>query len=79
MTDQLREAIAQLEHLPEPAQNEAAARIREMTAELADRRWDELLADPRSEAFFDQMAEQYEVAKREGGFGSPPNGPEAEA
>ncbi len=68
MTDQLREAMEQLEKLTEAAQNAAAERIQAMIEELADQRWDELLADPRSERFFDQMAERYEQTKREDAF-----------
>ena len=44
-----------------------------MAAELADRRWDELFADLRSERFFDQMAEQYQRAKRDNSFRPLPN------
>lgn len=68
MTDLLRHVLEQLENLPEAAQNEAAQRIQAMAAELADRRWDELFADSRSEQFFASMAEQYEQAKRDGSF-----------
>ena len=60
MADLLRQALEQLKKLPEAAQNEAAQRIQAMAAELADRRWDALFTDRRSEQFFDQMAEQYE-------------------
>lgn len=68
MTEQLRQALEQLEKLPEAAQNEAAERILAIAAEMAERRWDELIADPRSELFFDHVAEQYERAKQSGAF-----------
>lgn len=68
MTDELKRAVAALENLPEAAQNEAAARIQQIAAELAERRWDELFADPRSAQFFDEIEALYEQAKRENGF-----------
>jgi glucose-6-phosphate-specific signal transduction histidine kinase len=68
MTEQLRQTLERLEKLPEVAQNAAAVRIQAIVDELAEQRWDELLADPRSAVFFDQMAERYEQAKREGAF-----------
>jgi DnaJ-domain-containing protein 1 len=68
MTGRLRLALAELEKLPESAQDEAAARIEAMASELAERRWDEVLVAPRSERFFDQMAAQFEQAKREDAF-----------
>lgn len=68
MTDELQRAVAELEKLPPSAQNEAAARIQQIAAELAERRWQELLADPRSERFFDEMEALYEQAKRDDGF-----------
>jgi hypothetical protein len=77
MTERLQQALAELEKLPESAQDEAAARIEAIASELADRRWDELLADPHSELFFEQMAEQYEQAKRANDFRPTPHAGEA--
>ena len=68
MTERLRHALESIEQLPEAAQDEAAERIEAIAEELAERRWDELFADPRSELFFDQMAEQYEGAKQNNDF-----------
>ena len=75
MTEKLRQALAELERLPDAAQNEAAARIQAIATELADRRWNELLSDPRSERFFDEMANRYERAKRENAFSPLPTFP----
>ena len=68
MTDELQRAVAELEKLPASAQNEAAARIQQIAAELAERRWEALLADPRSDQFFDEMEALYEQAKRDNAF-----------
>lgn len=66
MTEALRRAIALVEQLPEAAQDKAAEKIQNIVAELADHRWDELLADPRSEVFFDQMIAEVEEERRQG-------------
>jgi hypothetical protein len=40
--------------------------VRSVRSELFDRRWEELLADPASEAFFDRLEAEAEQAEREG-------------
>jgi hypothetical protein len=66
MTDQLRKALAQIEQLPEAAQNIAAEKLQTLAAELADQRWDELLTDPLSEHFFDEMEAEVQAAEAAG-------------
>ena len=55
MTRLLEEAFKEASQLPQDRQDELAQRILEG---LADRRWDELFADPRSEALLDQLADE---------------------
>jgi TPP-dependent pyruvate/acetoin dehydrogenase alpha subunit len=65
LIERLRDLLAQMERLPEAAQNEVADRLRELVEELQEREWDESLADPRSDAFFDEMYEEYQKAKQQ--------------
>ena len=68
MTERLRQALERIKQLPDADQDEAAARIQAIAEEMAERRWDALFADPRSERFFDQIAEQYKQAKQNDAF-----------
>ncbi len=40
--------------------------IQELVAQLAEQRWEELLADPHSEAFFDEMIAEVAEARSKG-------------
>ncbi len=62
LTEPVLELIEMLKALPEDLQREAAERIRPIVEEFDERYWDRQFADPRSEAFFAQMAEECERA-----------------
>lgn len=66
MTEALRQAIAQIEQLPEIDQDTIAQQIHALVTQIADQRWEELLADPRSEAFFDEMIGEVAEARNNG-------------
>jgi hypothetical protein len=66
MTEQLRKALEYIEQLSDAAQNVVAEKLQSLAEELAEQRWDELFADPRSERFFDEMQAEVERAKQEG-------------
>ena len=79
MTEALRRAIAQIEHLPEAAQDEAAAKIQTIAAELANQSWDELLQDSRSDTFFDHMLTEIEAERNKGTLRPWPSPKDAQA
>ncbi len=66
MIDALRNLMETLAHLPEPYQQEAVQRIQPIVDELDDRAWDEAFADPRSEAFLQELAEEAERGRAAG-------------
>lgn len=53
MVEELRQAIEQVERLPEDAQRRIAALIQE---ELEEREWDRLVRTPESQRFLAQLA-----------------------
>lgn len=66
LSEPLLELIEMLKALPQDLQREAAERLRPIVEELDERYWDRQFADPRSEAFFAQMAAECERAERDG-------------
>ncbi len=55
MTNLLKKAIKEVESLPDDEQDAIAASILEEVA--SERTWDELLGDPRSDTFLEQLGE----------------------
>ena len=55
MTQKLQNLVMQIERLPAEEQDAFADAI---AVELADRKWDELLARPESQRFLDKLAAQ---------------------
>ncbi len=66
MTEALRRAIELIEQLPASSQDAVAEKLQTIAAELADQRWDELFADPRSDLFFEQMIAEIEDDRHAG-------------
>lgn len=59
MIDALRQVIAQAEHLDPTEQDELAQKIARWLEEIeAEKRWEELLNDPRSEALLDRLGQE---------------------
>ncbi len=58
MIDTLRRLIERLEQLPEDEQAEIARRIEPIIEDADERKWDELLATPESDAFIAQLIAQ---------------------
>ena len=54
MTTVLEQALAELKTMPADAQEAIAHELLDMIR--SERKWDELFADPRSDALFEQMA-----------------------
>ncbi|HEX6817839.1 MAG TPA: hypothetical protein VF120_05645 [Ktedonobacterales bacterium] len=80
IAEPLNELIEMLRALPEDLQREAAERIRPIVVEFDERYWDRQFADPRSDAFFAQMAAECERAERDGELlPAPPYDPEPNA
>jgi hypothetical protein len=66
MTEHLRQVLAQVEQLDSDSQEAIADTIEAKLAELAEARWQELFADSRSHAFFDELLAQAEAAEANG-------------
>jgi hypothetical protein len=66
MIAKLRELVDELEKLPDHLQGEAADRLEPIVDQLIEQRWDELFADPRSAAYFEQMSHQIDEAIAKG-------------
>jgi len=64
MTDQLAAAFAEASQLPAEEQDALAAIIRKEIA--ADRRWDELFADPASHGLLGRLADEALAEHRAG-------------
>jgi hypothetical protein len=66
MTDALRQAIERIEQLPDDLRLEAAARIEALASELADRKWEDLFADPGTASFLDTLEAEVQAEKQQG-------------
>lgn len=66
MTEHLRRILAEIKRLDADMQDVIAATIEAKLAEIAEARWQELFADPRSHAFFDELVTQAEAARANG-------------
>ena len=63
MTKRLRQILAHIKQLDADSQDVIAAAIEAKLAEITEARWQELFADPRSPAFFDELVTQAEAAR----------------
>jgi len=68
MTNLLKKAIKEVESLPEDEQDAIAASILEDV--VSERKWDDILADPRSDAFLKQMGESIRRQRKAGAITS---------
>lgn len=66
MTDHLRRVLAQVEQLDADNQETIADAIEAKLAEIAEAQWQASFADPRSQAFFDELVAQADAAEANG-------------
>ena len=66
MIDTLKRIFDRLERLPKDEQAEIARRIEPLIEDADDRKWDELLATPESDAFIAQLIAEADEDERAG-------------
>jgi hypothetical protein len=66
MIDTLKRLIKRLEQMPEDEQEEIARRIEPIIEDVDERKWDELLATPESDAYVAQLIDQAHADERAG-------------
>ncbi len=66
MTEHLRRVLAQVEQLDPDTQETIADTIEAKLAEIAEAQWQAAFADPRSQAFFDELIAQADAAVANG-------------